>query len=80
MSEYDTLRILDKNEAREYLRTGELPENFQERVKVALEFSVCTNCGGVKDMNEVLRDWFNEANNPCPFCVGQEPFEWEQYP
>lgn len=76
----DTLRILDKNEARTYLRSGSLPENFGERVKVALEFSVCSNCGGVKDMNEVMRDWYSEHPSPCPFCTDQEPFEWEMYP
>lgn len=76
----DTLKILTKDEARAYLRDGTMPENWGERVKVALEFSVCPNCGGVKDMNQVMRDWFNEFESPCPFCTGQEPFEWEMYP
>lgn len=61
--------LLTHNEAREFLRSGELPENFRDRLELFLEFETCTNCGGVQDMNFVLRHW--EGNEPswCPDCV-----------
>lgn len=71
---------MTKNEARIYIRTGKLPDDFQQRVKNYLEFDRCSNCDGVKDMNMVLRMWEEDSPSPCPFCVGEEPMEHERYP
>lgn len=70
---------LTKNEARVFMRSGELPDDLKERVKNYLEFDFCTNCGGVKDMSVVLRAW-DDDESPCPFCVGEKPMEYEMYP
>lgn len=61
--------ILSKNEAVEYLRTGNLPDNFRGRLANFIEFYECSNCGGKEDMNAVFRCWFEEYPSWCPDCI-----------
>jgi hypothetical protein len=76
--------LLTHNEAAEYLRCGSLPENFDDRLRGLLEFADCGNCGGVRCMHLVMRDWWSEdidkcGGNCCPDCGdyyrGAEPTE-----
>lgn len=67
------MSILTHNEAIAYLRDGSLPENFAQRLQNQLEFDSCSNCGDVRCMHFVLRDWWNEDFDSCdrwccPFC------------
>jgi hypothetical protein len=65
--------LLTKLEAKHWLETRELPDNFGERVENFVEFYECTNCGGVQDMNIVLRDWWgSEGPSWCPDCTPPE--------
>ena len=63
------MNLLTHNEAREYLRSKKLPDNFRKRLENFLEFEDCSNCGGVQDMNFVFRDWWVEEPSWCSDCV-----------
>lgn len=61
-------------ECKRFLRTGELPGNFRERVDSVVQLFDegiywCRNCGGVRDMNFVFRDWEAPIPSWCPDCV-----------
>ncbi len=68
---------LTQNEARRFLDTGELPDEFKERVENWLEFGSCENCDNVRCMHFVLRDWGSEADECdgwcCPSCSELKP-------
>ena len=67
-------QLLTINEARHYLRTRELPDNFVDRVFAFETYAICTNCDGVRDMNMVLRIYSDEPDW-CPSCVEEEDDE-----
>lgn len=67
------------NEAHTYLTTGALPANFRVRCEIMLQgarenWYACENCGGVRCMHMVLRDWhegsgIDECDGMCcPDC------------
>lgn len=59
---------LTLNEARHYLATGEMPDNWRERVELFVEFGTCQNCDGRKCMGCIFRDWDHDCNDDCPHC------------
>jgi hypothetical protein len=80
--------MLTQNEQYHYLTAGMLPDDFDERLRGAaalaleLDDTPCSNCDGVRDMNIVLRDWWEENPNWCPFCCdenGKSAVERYQY-
>lgn len=68
MASIDSATALTLNEARTYLRTGEMPENYRERCEMALEFDVCSNCHGRRCMGCVLRYHDHDCADDCPMC------------
>lgn len=67
---------LTPNEGERYLKTGNLPANYVERVGVAVQLFregtlYCSNCGGRKCM-DCLRYVHDECEDSCPFCCGDE--------
>lgn len=63
---------LTHNEALAFLRDGSLPDNFADRVRNFIEFEPCSNCGNVRCMHFVMRDWYGDIDECdgwcCPFC------------
>lgn len=66
---YPNADILSKIEAVHYVNTGELPDNFTDRLLTFIEFYECGNCGGQEDMNFVFRAWLEDEPSWCSDCV-----------
>ena len=65
--------LLTKREARDFLETNVLPDNFTERLIVQAELVrdvwPCTNCDGRKCMGCVMREYDHECSeSQCDFC------------
>lgn len=76
--------LLTAVEAVAFYKTGELPEDFRDRIEAFVALYECQNCGGVRDMAAVMRAWDdpNIGQNTCPDCcvdgecVVPESIEW----
>lgn len=59
---------LSHNEMRAFLKTGEMPEAYVERVDLDMEFLSCANCDNRRCMGCVWREWDHECADDCPDC------------
>lgn len=66
-----------KDEARRFLRTRELPDMFESRVKLFLQLDSCTNCDERKCMGCIFREYDHDCKDDCPFCCEEKPMEFE---
>lgn len=66
MSNYDYRGFpFTMNEAKIYLESGALPDNFSDRVKNFIELGSCENCDDVRCMHFVMRDWWAPDIDEC---------------
>ncbi|QBI18878.1 hypothetical protein ER308_04510 [Egibacter rhizosphaerae] len=65
---------LDDDEVAAAAQRGELPADFPQRVRAALDSGACCNCDGQRDMTIVLREHSDEPS-PCPSCCDPETGE-----